>query len=269
MRLTRGARGGSFAPGLAVPYPALVSAGLRLRRGQTSLTVAAPGVGKSQLWANLAQRMRVPTLYWSADTDQTDVTIRTLAMWLNLSVAEIEEKIDQDWYRDWAFEQLGTRADHVEWVFDSVITGKHAGERLNAFATKHGQYPHLCVLDNLSNAIQDPANEYAEIKQIMTAVQSLGRETRAHMAVLHHAKGEYDGGTKPIPQSGGLQNPFKLPEVGLTLYRPDDDTRLALNLVKNRGGKSDPGAKRPVILPIDFSRARVLGSNVSGGFEDV
>lgn len=203
--------------------------------------------------------MRVPTLYWSADTDQSDVTIRTLALHCGLTTAEVEARLTDDSWRPWMFNSLGTKADHIEWVFDSPITGRLLGERINAFASVRGQYPHLVVVDNLQNAISNPADEYAEIKQIQTQIEHLARETKAHIALLHHAKGEYDSGTKPIPQSGGLQNPFKLPAVGLTLYRPDEDNRLALNIVKLRGGQSDPGARHPISLPIDFSRAAVLG----------
>lgn len=242
-----------------MPYPVLENAGLRLRRGQTSLTVAAPGVGKSQFWANIAHRSKAPTLYWSADTDQSDITIRSFALHLGLTTKDVEEKLLDDAWREWVFDHLGDSADHIEWVFDSPILGKQVGERAKAFAELHGQYPHLMVLDNLSNAVTNPADEYAEIRLIQTAAQHLARETNTHIAILHHAKGEYDAGNKPIPQSGGLQNPFKIPEVGITMYRPDGDLRLAVNLVKQRGGKSDPAAKHPISLSIDFSRATVLG----------
>ena len=247
------------APMLPMPYPALAQAGLRLRRGQTSLTVAAPGVGKSQLWQNFAHRMKVPALVWSADTDQSDVTIRSLALHTGYTVAEVEEYLHDDTWRPFLFDRMGGRADHIDWVYDSPITARLLGERLKAFAMKFGAWPELVVLDNLSNAITNPADEYAEIRQVQSAAQQLARETRAHIAILHHAKGEYDSGTKPIPQSGGLQNPFKIPEIGITLYRPDEDNRLAVNLVKQRGGTSDPAARHPVSLSIDFARASVLG----------
>jgi len=202
--------------------------------------------------------MRVPTLYWSADTDQSDVTIRTLALHTGLTVTEVEAKLTDDWWRQWMFDQVGSKADHIEWVWDSPIAGKVLGERLKAFATVRGQYPHLTVVDNRQNALTG-ADEYAEVKQVQAKIEELAKETKSHIALLHHAKGDYDSGTKPIPQSGGLQNPFKTPAVGLTLYRPDEDNRLAVNIVKQRGGKSDPAAKYPHSLSIDFSRATVLG----------
>lgn len=252
-------RRSQVAPGLVLPYPTLENAGLRLRRGQTSLWVAAPGVGKSQLLTNICYRMRVPTVYWSADTDQTEVTIRLFAMHLGMKTDEVEAKLGDDAWRGWMQDRFTGAADHIDWVFDSPITGRLLGERMKAFAEKHGEYPHMCVLDNMSNAIQNPADEYAEIKTMQTQVQQLAREINCHIGILHHAKGEYDSGAKPIPQSGGLQNPFKIPEVGVTMYRPDADSRLAVNVVKNRGGKSDPSASNPASLPINFDTATVQG----------
>jgi hypothetical protein len=259
----RESRATHFAPGLPLPFQALTAAGIRIRPGQTSLTVAAPGVGKSQLWQNIAHRMGVPTLYWSADTDQSDVTVRTLAMWLGATVGEVEAQLQDQAWRTYMFDKLGTRADHIEWVFDSTITPTGLGERLNAYGEVHGRYPQLVVLDNLSNAITDPGNEYAEIKEVLGGVQKLARLSYCHIAVLHHAKGVYDTGLTPIPLSGGLQNPFKLPELGLTLHNAGDD--LGFNVVKHRGGKADPGAATTFRLRKDFSRATIYDWSVPVG----
>lgn len=256
MARLRERRAGTFAPSLPVPFAALRRAAVRIRPGQTSLTVAAPGAGKSQLWANLAQRMGVPTLYWSADTDQVDVTARTLAVWTGYAVTQIEGWLLDEQTRSTLFQQLAQRADHIDWSFESSITPTGIGDRVNAFAEVHGRYPQLVVLDNLSNAISDPSNEYAEIKEFQAAMQKLARQTQAHISVLHHAKGAFDDGLKPIPLSGGLQNPFKIPELGLTLFNAGDD-RMGFNVVKNRGGKADPGAQNPIFLGKDFTRALI------------
>lgn len=241
-----------------VPYPQLANAGMRVRRGQTSLTVAAPGAGKSQLWCNFAQRMQVPTLFWSADTDQADVTARSIALWLGQEVTDVEAKLQDLTWREYLFERLGERSDHISWVFDPTITDRGVEDRLEAFAEINGRYPHLVVLDNLSNTVADPEREYAEIKGVMAGMQRLARTTNAHVAVLHHSTGKFENGTTPIPQDGASQNPFKTVELGLTLYRPQPNV-LAINIVKNRGGESDPKALRPICLPVDFSRAQVLG----------
>lgn len=259
MKLAAASRRGALTPALPMPYEALGKLGLRLRRGQTSLTIAAPGVGKSQLWNNLAQRMGVPTLYWSADTDQHDILLRTMAMWSGSTISEIDERRDNAASRAFYLEKI-VAGSNVDWVFESSITPKGVTERVQAFAELHGEYPHLLVIDNLSNTVQHQAEAFAEEKEVMVAMQRLAREADTHVAILSHAKGEYDAGMKPIPLSGILNNLGKIPEVVLTLHRGDDAGKiLCLNLAKNRGGKSDPAAKAALQLPVDYSRAWIGG----------
>lgn len=242
-----------------MPYPQLEKAGLRLRRGQTSLTVAAPGVGKSQLFQNICHRCSEPTLYFSADTDKHDVTARALAMWSGKTTDDIDQMMDDPAWSEWLNDQL-ERSAHVDWVFDSHISAEMVGERLLAFVEKHGEYPHLLVLDNLSNTVTNTADELAEMKAVVTAMQGLARPTLTHVAMLAHAKGEYENGAKPIPQGGALNNLMKFVEVGITLHRADESgMSLGVNLVKLRSGNSDPSAKHPIYLDVDLARATVGG----------
>lgn len=261
MRLTVAAKRGALTPALPMPYPALEASGLRLRRGQVSLTVAAPGVGKSMLWLNLAVRMGVPALYWSADTDQHDVLMRTLALLTQYTTEQVEEQYRVPGDARSYYDRALTGAEHVDWVFDSAIPAVRVAERLSAFGELHGQYPHLVVLDNLSNSVEHQSDQLAEQQEFMTEIQRLARFTKAHFAVLAHAKGEYESGLKPIPQSGVLNNLAKIPEVLITAHWKDaSNTQIGLNICKNRSGKPDPGAARPVYFPVDYSRAFVGGA---------
>lgn len=245
-----------------MPFPVLENAGLRLRRGQLSLWVAAPGVGKSQLLQNIAIRSGEPTCYWSGDTDVSDVLLRTAAMLSARPTWDIEQKLHDPLWHDRILGLVKAKAGHVEWVFDSEIRVKGVEREMKKFAELHGSYPHLLVIDNLTNAVQSGGEqEHVEIRHILTTAKKIGRSTNAHVAVLHHATGEFEDGDKPIPQRGAQQKSFKIPETGVTMYHPDGDRdALALNFVKQRGAVSDPGARFPVILPIDFSCATVLGA---------
>lgn len=244
-----------------MPYPALDASGLRLRRGQVSLTVAAPGTGKSMLWMNFAVRMKAPALYWSADTDQHDVFMRAAALLGGYTTESVDQFYsDGDVKAKAYFDEKLVEAQHIDWIFDSAIPAKRVAERLLAFVEVHGEYPQLVVLDNLSNAVEHQESELAEQKEFMTEVQRLARFTRAHFAVLAHAEGKYDDGMTPIPQSGVYNKLSKLPEVVLTLNRINEAGRdLAVNVVKQRGGISSAAAHNPVTLPVDFSCAYVGG----------
>lgn len=212
------------------------------------------------LWLNLAMRTAVPALYWSGDTDQHDVLMRTLALLTNITTEQVEEQYKGSVEAKTFYDAKLGLGDHVDWVFDSAIPAGKVAERLTAFAELHGEYPHLVILDNLSNAVEHQGDEFAEQKEFMTEVQRLARFTRAHFAVLAHAKGDYENGLKAIPQSGVLNNLAKIPEVLITLHWHDSSgTGIDLNICKNRSGKPDPGANRPVFFPVDYSRAFVGG----------
>jgi replicative DNA helicase len=257
MRLSRAGGVTNLAPALPMPYPALSNRGFLLRRGQTSLTVAAPGVGKSVLWLNLALRMRVPTMIWSADTDQHDVTMRTLAALTGYTMREAEQYVDES-TPGFNPRALLAEADHISWVFEPDINDVHVQERLKAFAEVRGLYPELVVIDNLSNTVQNQLDEYAELRQVTRVMQRIARATNAHVAMLHHALGEYENGDKPIPQGGALGKLAKIPEQMLTLFRAGDD-QLGVAIVKNRSGKADPSGRSSALLPVDYSRASVFG----------
>lgn len=247
-----------------MPFPALEQAEVRIRRGQTSLTIAAPGVGKSQLWANIAHRAGVPTMYWSADTDEDDVRHRALALWTGWPVHDVE-KLERE--AGWAAQLAAALAngDHVEWVFDPLIVAKTVAERMLAYVEVHGEFPHLAVVDNLSNVVTDQGREMEQQKEFISQMQRLARDTRCHIAMLSHAKGEYETGTRPIPKSGSLGNLFKLPETGLTLCRGGES--LEVYVVKNRSGRDDPSAARPIVLGTDLARATILGYRQTASLE--
>jgi hypothetical protein len=258
MRLGPNNKPATTADLLPQPYPALRA--LKLRRGQTSLWVGAPGAGKSQICNNLAQRMGVPTLYWSADTDRHDVTVRTLAMW----TGHPTDKVD-DWLTDHEstrqlFEQTAGRADHVDWVFNPTITPPVIELQLEKFAETHGDYPHLMVLDNLSNALTGGGEqqEAREIREMQAAMQRLARANNTHIAVLHHATGQYETGDVPIPLGGVLQKCSKIPESVISIWRPNEGD-LAVGIIKQRNGFMDAPAKHPFLLGADFGRGRVTG----------
>lgn len=259
IRLTNSPRSSAYdAAPLPNPFKQIDKA-VKFYRGQTSLTVAASGVGKSQLWANLSQRIGAPTQYWSGDSGRETITVRTLAMWSGYTCDQAElYRRDPSWEPQW--EQALSQSRHVDWAFDTPIKAKAVGERLWAFAEKHGEFPHLFVVDNLSNTVENIGDEFAEQKQVMTQMQQLARETGTHIAMLHHAKGEYESGTRAIPKTGSMNNLFKIPEVGLTIHRPGGvEGKLAVSVVKNRSGRDDPLAERPIILNVDLSRATVYG----------
>ena len=68
----------------AVPLPdawrSLAAKQIKFRRGQVCMVAAQPNAGKSMFALIYAIKTKVPTLFFSADTDTTTVAIRAAAL---------------------------------------------------------------------------------------------------------------------------------------------------------------------------------------------
>lgn len=227
----------TLAPPLPITNTVMQRAGLVLRRGQFSLLAAAPGVGKTVFATNLSVFTQVPTIYFSADSDEWTVRMRASAILSGVALDTIEQQLNEP---AWEAHYTGLlhRADHIDWCFRSDIDVlDFIWPRIDAHAELRGDYPQLIVVDNLGNTVGDSDNEYAELRQICRDLQVIARGTQAHVLALHHVKGGLEGGTKPIGMGDLLGNIGKIPEVVLGLNRSGEN-QVNLTVPKNRGGKS-------------------------------
>lgn len=235
-----------------MPYATLRQAGYQPRRGQFGLIAAAPGVGKTVWATNWAYRAGVPTLYFSADSDEYTVSTRMIALITGHALFDVERHLANS--EDHIYDGALKAADHIDWCFESHITPDEITPRVHAYEELHGKPPELIVVDNLKNTVDDPMNEYAELGGVSLALQNLARMSHAHVLALHHTKGEYENGDKPIPLGGLLGNLSKIPEQVVTLYRAGPQ-ELGFVIAKNRGGRSGSLG----VLPVDYEGARVNG----------
>ena len=208
-------------------------------------------------WLNLALRMKVPTLFLSADTDRHDVTMRLLAATSGYEMQHCETWAANGGVKGFDPTALLARADHIQWVFDASLPPEYIIDRLAAYMELHGEYPALTVIDNLRNTIEGD-DEFREMRQATVQIQRLARLTGSHFATLTHAVGEYENGDKPIPQGGVAGKLAKDPEQVVTLFRQGPD-RLGVCSVKNRSGRPDPTAAAPMVLTVDYARSSLYG----------
>ena len=250
-RLSNQTRVADLSPRLPQPFRTLESAGICLREGQMSLVIAAPGVGKTLFAHNYAVRSRCPSLYFSADSDQFTVYLRTAAILSGTELNVVEQQLQNE---QWAayYRQLVGGADHIEWVFDPHITVRSVVNHTKAYREKVGEDPALIVVDNLSNAVEDMSDQYTEMQALCRDFHRGARDTRAHLMVLTHVTGNYEDGDKAIPLSGALGKVGKYPEQVFSLHRADEQT-LGFTVPKNRGGKSHGST----YLLVDYERATI------------
>lgn len=254
-----GARNTTGEAGEPLPtvFPRLAGNTVHFRRGQYHLIAAAPGVGKSLLSLSLAVQAKVPTFYFSADSDAFTMYVRTAARetgWLTTEVeAQLASKNTQ--FID-ATVNAATR--HLRWCFDTNPDCDTVEEELRAYATVYGCYPSLIVMDNITNLWTESGEGQAGTEAACDYLHALARKTGAAVVGLHHVTGEFDDGTRPVPLSGLKGKVSKVPECVLTLFRdPAVPNAMGIAVVKNRTGRADPSAAMIVTLGCELERMRL------------
>lgn len=209
-----------------------------IRRSEVSMFAAAPGVGKSTLALALALKMKVPTLYISADTNAHTMAMRLLSMITGKSQSDAEHMLEED--------VAGTRntinehAGHIFWSFESAPSLDDLDQEVSAFEELWGCSPTLIVVDNLMDITNDGGEEFANMRSTLKELKYLARDTNAAMLVLHHTKESYTG--SPCQPRSALQGmvaqlPALICTIGTDASAPGF---IAVAAVKNRYGKADP-----------------------------
>ncbi|WP_186315747.1 DnaB-like helicase C-terminal domain-containing protein [Catellatospora sichuanensis] len=245
------------AAGEPIPtvFQTLAAESVHVRRGQFTLIAAAPGVGKSVFALSLVLKAEVPSFYFSADTDAFTMYLRAGAMFTGYRTVDIEHAVEHK--NTQQIDALLEKKSHCRFDFSGSIEIDMLEEELKAYAATYGEWPHVIVIDNLSNMRLDDAPEgYQALEAACDYLHELARETGAAVIALHHVTGTFDDGITAVPLSGLRGKVSKVPEMVLTLHRDasvgtDEMGTMYVTPVKNRTGKADPSGSWS--LPLKYA----------------
>jgi hypothetical protein len=220
------------------------------------MVAAAPNAGKSMFALVYALRAKVPTLFFSADTDTPTVMIRVASALSGHSQETVENNLTRD---PRFYDEDLQKMNHIQWVFESSPSLDDIELEVKAYMELYGIAPELIVIDNLMNVVAEHENEWAGLRQIMMELHDMARKTEACVLVLHHVseQGEYGDTTTPPARRAIHGKVSQLPSLILTLgYAPTDGT-LRVAPVKNRFGPMYANADKHVTLAVDYSVCRI------------
>jgi len=259
MRATRSAPD-SGEP-LPSPFPILGQLGVLHRRGQLSVVAAGSGVGKSQYATYFAvhSRPKIPTLYFSCDTDIATLAARVGAGCVGARVHDVEAAI-RDGNQD-VIAQIEEATDHIWFAWDNQPSLFDIQNEVEAYALAVGDWPHLIVVDNLINVDNEGSGGHEQKDSVLGWLQQLGGKTNAHVMVLHHVVKEFENGRTPTPKNGLLDAVCKRPRLVLTLHTINEYL-LGFCVVKNSNGKMAADASYGGTLKIDFERSWMEGPSI-------
>lgn len=225
-------------------------------RGQLALVCAAPGIGKSAFTLSYAIQARVPTLYFSADSDAFTQLSRSVSILTGWDMEESKRQIRAEKLA--AAAEAALDALPVMFKYDASPTLTQIEQPLEAFGQKYGEYPALVVIDNLTNVrVGTGTNEddpFAGLEGLMDYLHTMARDTGSCVVVLHHVQGAYNNGNIPIPLGGIKGQIGRVPEMVLTLHRVRNEygpDAMNVSIVKDRNGKPDPSGYTYTTLEFD------------------
>jgi len=227
-------------------FAAFERAGIILRRAEITMVAGTPGAGKSSVALAIAAKSKVPTLYFSADTNAHTMAMRLVAMSGRMTQTAAEQLLKREPHQA---EEILTLNNHLFWSFESTPTLKDLDDEVSAFETVWGRSPTLIVVDNLMDIAMDGHEEFQGMRAAMKELKYLARDTNAAVLVLHHTKEGFEGfPCQPRSAIQGLVN--QIPAMVLTIgqMKQGDETYLCVAPVKNRYGRADQTGNNYVSL---------------------
>ena len=222
-------------------------------RSQLVLIAAGPGTGKSALVLAYTLGTRVPTLYFSADSDSYTQLTRMISMRTGWPLGKSAELVRSD--------DLSAVAEEFEGIpirfnYNASPSLRQIEDSMQAYFQLAGDYPALVVIDNITNVrgTGEGDDPFDGLESLMDYLHTMARNTGACVVGLHHVQGQYNDGDKPIPLSGIKNQIGRVPEMVLTLHRVRDEFGpevLNVSTVKNRAGRQDPTGHSFVSLEFD------------------
>ncbi len=184
-------------------------------------------------------------MYFSADSNAATQLTRATAILTGDNVRDVKRKLLAD-----NFDEYMSDLNRRWWIrldYDARPSLSDIELKLRAYFEVFGMFPHLIVVDNITNVAGDSPAGDAEsftfgLEAMCEYLSDMARYTSAHVLSLHHVTGEHSDGLSPIPLSGVKGKIGRVPNVILTLHKEIDgmDGRIVnASPVKNREGFED------------------------------
>lgn len=248
---------------LPVVWRALENHSIKFRRGQVCMVAAAPNAGKSMFSLIYAIKAKVPTLFFSADTDTTTVMIRAAAHLSQHKQLTVEKNITSHANH---YDEYLAGMNHIQWVFDSSPSLDDIELEIKAYVELYGVSPELIIVDNLMNVAAETDNEWAGLRAIMMEFHDMARKTEACVLVLHHVseQSEYGSPIMPPARRAIHGKVSQLPAIILTLGYDPSNNILRVAPVKNRFGPHTADARDFATLFVDFGACQIGDADSQG-----
>ena len=251
----------------ATPLPdvwvALANKQIKFRRGQVCMVAAAPNAGKSMFALIYAIKAKVPTLFFSADTDTATVMMRAASHLSGHEQLLVESNLLSNRHY---YDKYLSEMESIQFVFDSSPSLDDIELEIKAYVELFGIPPELIVVDNLMNVVSESDNEWAGLRAIMVEFHDMARKTEACVLVLHHVseQTEYGKTTEPPARRAIHGKVSQLPALIITLGFDPHNQVLKVAAVKNRFGPHTADGSDYIGLFVSYKVCQINDSDSMG-----
>ena len=251
----------------ATPLPdvwvALANKQIKFRRGQVCMVAAAPNAGKSMFALIYAIKAKVPTLFFSADTDTATVMMRAASHLSGHEQLLVESNLLSNRHY---YDKYLSEMESIQFVFDSSPSLDDIELEIKAYVELFGIPPELIVVDNLMNVVSESDNEWAGLRAIMVEFHDMARKTEACVLVLHHVseQTEYGKTTEPPARRAIHGKVSQLPALIITLGFDPHNSILKVAAVKNRFGPHTADGSDHIGLFVSYKVCQINDSDSMG-----
>ena len=229
------------------------------------MVAAAPNAGKSMFALIYAVKAKVPTLFFSADTDTPTVMMRAASHLSGHSQLLVEANLNNSRHY---YDKYLSDMENIQFVFDSSPSLDDIELEVKAYVELYGIPPELIVIDNLMNVVAESDNEWAGLRAIMVDFHDMARKTEACVMVLHHVseQSEYGKDNKPPARRAIHGKVSQLPALILTLnYNYGlHNSELQVAVVKNRFGPHMADGSDFVSLFVNYGVCQISDADALG-----
>lgn len=249
---------GSKAEPLPEMLPSLTRKGIRFERGQVCLIVGPPNSGKSMLSLWYAIAARIPTYYFSCDTDKRTTRYRAAAIITGYTFDEcktMDGTSGDDILKD-ASKKITDSG--IQFSFDPSVSLEDIDLEIQAYEEVYGTgHLQLVVIDNLLNVESgESSGDFAALLDTMSFVHQLAREKDCAVVILHHVNesSSKNGSDYPYPRGAIRGKISQYPEVILSIAMRPEEQQLLVACVKHRHATPSPSGEDYTTIYVDAPR---------------
>lgn len=257
-RLVR--KGGVGQEPLPSPFSSWEESRIRIRRSSVHVWAGPSASFKTMTMMNAIMNMKVPTIYFSTDSDESTMASRMLGILTGTPVEQTEAWLNPNSSHLDRAASLLAPYDYIRWDFAPSLSLDDVWNGTYAYATMEGCWPDQIVIDIVSDVYLDGhKDEWSMLKELMRQGKMLARETGAAVHLVHHVTDSWKPtANHPVPSKGDVLGKVSgIPVLMMNFAPGRDGNELLAACVKNRFAKCDPSGSTYLRMHVNPETAQV------------